>query len=64
MKITIEPTEKQSPYPIQMQNPKIEIWIAGDNHSLSEVINFLVIPALNAFGYVVTQEMITIDLLA
>lgn len=62
MKITIEPTDKTQP--IEIQNPKISVWIAGDDHNLCEVVEYLVIPALKAYGFMVDDGMITVDLLA
>ena len=62
MKITIEPTDKSQP--IEIQNPGIAVWIAGDDHNLCEVVEYLVIPALKAYGYGISEGMITVDLLA
>lgn len=54
MKIRIEPTENQGRN-IECQNPKIEVWLAGDDHKLQEVIDYLVVPALRAFGYGISE---------
>lgn len=61
MKITIEPTEKQTCH-IEMQNPKIEVWVAGDDHDLSQVLEYLVTPALKAYGFLLDKKMIILDI--
>jgi hypothetical protein len=61
MKITIEPTEKQSCH-IEMQNPKIEVWVSGDDHNLSQVLEYLVTPALRSYGFFLDQKVIALDL--
>lgn len=61
MKITIEPTEKKTCH-IEMQNPKIEVWVAGDDHTLSQVLEYLVTPALKAYGFLLDEKSIIIDL--
>jgi len=59
MKITIEPTENQG-HEIELHNPKVEVWIPGDEHSLHEVIEHIVTPALRAFGYRVDYGQIIV----
>jgi len=61
MKIKIEPTYRKD-YPIHMQNPTVEICIAGDDHSLGEVLEHLITPALKAWGFIIEEGMITLDL--
>jgi len=60
MKITIEPTENHGSK-IEMQNPKIEIWIPGDDHTLEEALEYLVVPALRAFGYGISDGQIVVN---
>jgi hypothetical protein len=60
MKITLEPTANQG-HKIEFQNPKIEIWIPGDDHTLEEALKYLVVPALRAFGYGVSEEQIVVN---
>jgi hypothetical protein len=60
MKITIEPTENHG-RKIELQNPQVEIWIPGDDHTLEEVVEHLVVPALRAFGYVVSEGQIVVN---
>jgi hypothetical protein len=60
MKITIEPTEDHG-RKIEMQNPKVEIWIPGDDHTLEEVVEHLVVPALKAFGYGISEGQIVVN---
>jgi hypothetical protein len=59
MKIRIEPTECQG-NKVECQNPKIEVWLAGDDHNLQEVIDYLVTPALKAFGYGISEGQISV----
>ena len=61
MKITIEPTENHG-RKIGSQNPTVELWVPGDDHNLEEVIDYLVVPALRAFGYSVSENQITVGL--
>lgn len=61
MKITIEPTDKES-FEIEMQNPTVVVTVIGDDHTLTDVMEYVVIPALKAFGYFIEPEMVTIDL--
>jgi len=63
MKITIEPTDKQS-FDIQTQNPTVVVTVNGDDHTIKDVMECLVIPALKAFGYFIEPEMVTINLSA
>ena len=58
MKITIEPTENYG-NEIALHNPKVEVWIPGDEHTLHEVIEHILTPALRAFGYKVDNGQIT-----
>jgi len=60
MKITIEPTEDHG-RKIERQSPKVELWVAGDHHSLEEVIEHLVAPALRAFGYGISDGQIVVN---
>ena len=60
MKITIEPTENKR-REIELQNPKIEIWVPGDDHTLEQVVEHLVTPALRAFGYGVSEGQIVVN---
>ena len=60
MKIRIEPTEPQGD-DIEGQNPGVEVWLAGDDHNLQEVIDHLVVPALRAFGYIISEGRITVE---
>jgi hypothetical protein len=60
MKITIEPTENHG-RKTELQNPKVEIWIPGDDHTLEEVVVCLVVPALRAFGYGVSEGQIVVN---
>ena len=60
MKITIEPTANHG-RKIEMKNPKVEIWIPGDDHTLEEVVEHLVVPALRAFGYGVSEGQIAVN---
>jgi hypothetical protein len=60
MKITIEPTENHGGK-IEMQNPKIAIWIPGDDHTLEEALEYLVVPALRAFGYGISDGQIVVN---
>ena len=60
MKITIEPTENHG-RKIEMQNPKVEIWIPGDDHAMHEALEYLVVPALRAFGYGVSEGQIVVN---
>jgi hypothetical protein len=60
MKITIEPTANHG-HKIEMQNPKVEIWIPGDDHTLEEVVEHLVAPALRAFGYGISDGQIVVN---
>jgi hypothetical protein len=60
MKITIEPTEDHN-RKIERQIPKVELWVCGDHHSLEEVIEHLVVPALRAFGYGVSDGQIVVN---
>jgi hypothetical protein len=59
MKITIEPTANHG-RKMEMQSPKVEIWIPGDDHTLEEVVEHIVTPALRAFGYRVDDGQITV----
>ena len=59
MKITIEPTENHG-NKIEFQNPKVEVWIPGDDHNLQEVIDYVLTPALKAFGFMVAEGQIQV----
>ena len=59
MKITIEPTANHG-NKIELQNPKVEVWIPGDDHTLQEVVDYIVTPALKAFGYMVAEGQIQV----
>ena len=59
MKITIEPTENYG-NETKPRDPKVELWVPGDDHDLDEVIEYLVVPALRAMGYRVDDGQITV----
>jgi len=61
MKITIEPTDNNS-HRIELQSPKIALWVPGDDHTLEQVIEHLVTPALRAFGYGVSDGQIVVNM--
>lgn len=50
MKITIAPTELDNKIS-QFQHPTVTIEIHGDDHSLSELIDTLIRPALLGWGF-------------
>jgi hypothetical protein len=39
----------------------VELWVPGDHHSLEEVIEHLVAPALRAFGYGISDGQIVVN---
>lgn len=49
MKITLEPTERKVPY----ESPTVIISMPSDELTVDEVLNSLVKPALNSYGFVV-----------
>ena len=51
MRITLEPTTSQDGKPIDMQHARIVIDYDGEDHTLYDVIDYLVAPALKAWGY-------------
>jgi hypothetical protein len=60
MKITIEPTANHG-REIEVQSPRVEILIQGDDHTLEEALKYLVVPALRAFGYGVSEGQIVVN---
>lgn len=51
MKITLTPTKKQTKKSIECYYPTVSVEVPSDNMTYSEILEFLVLPALKSQGY-------------
>ena len=56
MRITIEPTKQGIGR--KFPNPKVTLELPDDHMGLGQVIEELVVPALKAFGYLISEDQI------
>jgi hypothetical protein len=54
MRITIEPTKQGIGR--KFPNPKVTLELPDDHMGLGQVIEELVVPALKAFGYLISED--------